>query len=73
MLSFLHYNIEIVFMDYEMDTCFLHSVVLYFSFKKVFHRNLDFIWFNKIFLRLLIFLVGNESFRLIDKLVDRLI
>ncbi len=33
-----------------MDTCFLHSVALYFCFKKGFHRNLDLIWLNKIFL-----------------------
>ncbi len=34
-------------LDYEMDTCFLHSM-LHFTF--AFHRNLDFIWFNKIIL-----------------------
>ncbi len=33
-----------------MDTCFLHYVALYFCFKKGFHRNLDLICFNKIFL-----------------------
>ncbi len=33
-----------------MDTCFLHSVEFTFALKKGFQRNLDFIWFNKIFL-----------------------
>ncbi len=34
-----------------MDTCFLHSMLHFtFALKKEFHRNLDFIWFNKIFL-----------------------
>ncbi len=64
MLSFLHYNTELDFSDLdwdEMDTCFLHSMLHFtFAIKKGFHRNLDLIWFNKIFF------VGNESFRLID-------
>ncbi len=35
---------------------------------------MDFIWFNKIFLiKIVDFFVGNEPFRLLDKLVDRLI
>ncbi len=51
MLSFLHYNTELISVIWtEIDTCFLHSVALYFCFKKGFHRNLDLIWFNKIFL-----------------------
>ncbi len=56
MLSFLHYDIELE----KMDTCFLHSVALYFYFKKGFHRNFDFIWFNKIFLSKIVgFFEGN--------------
>ncbi len=54
-----------------MDTCFLHSMLhlLYFCFKKGFHRNLDFIWFNKTLSKI----VDLSKFRLIDKLVIRLI
>ncbi len=53
-------NFDFSDLDYEMETCFLRSVALYFCFKKGFHRILYLIWFNKIFLSKIVdFFVGN--------------
>ncbi len=44
-----------------MDTCFLHSMLHFtFALKKGFHRNLDLIWFNKIFLSKIVDFFGGK-------------
>ncbi len=53
-------NFDFSDLDYEMDTCFLHSM-LHFTFAlKKDYQNLDLIWFNKIFLsKIVVFFAGN--------------
>ncbi len=69
MLSFF-YTIILNFDLNDLDTFFLHSVALYFCFNKGFHINVVYIFLSKI---VHFVFVGNELFRLIEKLVDRLI
>ncbi len=60
MLSFLHYNTELISVIWSMRWTLASWTLLHFTFalKKGFHRNLDFIWFNKIFLSNFVFFCG---------------
>ncbi len=62
MLWFLHYNTELISVIWNIDGHMLLAlyVALYFCFKKGFHRNLDLIWFNKIFLSKIVVFFGGK-------------